>query len=160
MPRIKQPNSLHCFVCGVDNREGFGLAFYETGPDVVEAEVVVPPKFEGYPGIAHGGIIAALLDEITWRASVIGQPKRLVVTGRLDMRLRKPVPVGSHLRLRGRLLRRKSHTAIAHGEVLLDSGEVAAEAEAVLFEDQRSIPSPDAAKAMGWMVYPDDGEGS
>jgi acyl-coenzyme A thioesterase PaaI-like protein len=154
--RAKQPNSRHCFVCGVENREGFGLAFYEVGPDEVEAEVVIPAKFEGYPGVAHGGIVAALLDEITWRASVVGQPNRLVVTGRLDLRLRKPVPVESPLRLRGRLVRRKPRTAVAHGELYLESGNLAAEADATLFEGSPLETQPGGVEALGWKVYPDD----
>ena len=153
--RVKQPNSRHCFVCGIENRHGFGLAFYEVGPEEVEANVVIPEKFEGYPGIAHGGIVAALLDEITWRASVIGQPEQLVVTGRLDMRLRKPVPVGAPLRLRGVLRRRKAHVAEAHGELYLETGDLAAEAEAMLF-DTGGLPSQAGAQeTLGWRVYPD-----
>jgi hypothetical protein len=62
--RIKQPNSSTCFVCGVDNQQGLGLSFYETSPTTVETTAVIPGHLQGYPGLAHGGIVTALLDEI------------------------------------------------------------------------------------------------
>jgi acyl-coenzyme A thioesterase PaaI-like protein len=125
------------------------------GPDEVEAEVTIPEKFEGFPGVAHGGIVAALLDEITWRASVVGRPDGLVVTGRLDMRLRRPVPVGKPVRLHGRLTRRRARTAEAHGEVRLDDGQLAAEAEAVLFDNAGVASRLGERDRLGWKVYPD-----
>jgi hypothetical protein len=51
-----QPNSRHCFVCGLENQFGLKLRFYETGPGEVTAEYTVPDQFQGYPGLVHGGI--------------------------------------------------------------------------------------------------------
>jgi uncharacterized protein (TIGR00369 family) len=152
--RIKQPNSRHCFVCGVENRFGFGLAFYETGPDEVEAEVVIPEKFEGYPGVAHGGIVAALVDEISLRAAMAGRPTRFMVTGRMVIRYRKPVPVGVPLRLIGNVRRRRTATVEAIGRVLMGS-EIAVEGEATLFENPDVQLRPAALEALGWKIYPD-----
>jgi acyl-coenzyme A thioesterase PaaI-like protein len=155
-PRTKQPNSRHCFVCGVENRHGFRLEFYETGPDEVEAEVVIPEKFEGYPGVAHGGIVAALVDEISLRAAMAGRPTRFMVTGRMVIRYRKPVPVGVPLRLMGNVRRRRTATVEAVGRVLIGS-EIAVEGEATLFENQDVQLRPAALEALGWKVYPDGG---
>ncbi len=52
----KQPNSRHCFVCGLENEYGLGLRFYEVGPDEVTATVTIPDQYQGYPGVVHGGI--------------------------------------------------------------------------------------------------------
>ena len=57
----KQPNSKHCFVCGVENDNGLKMTFYTVGDGIVEAEYVVPERFQGYPGVVHGGIIASML---------------------------------------------------------------------------------------------------
>ena len=153
--RTKQPNSRHCFVCGVENQYGFGLAFYETGPDEVEAEVVIPAKFEGYPGVAHGGIVAALVDEISLRAAMAGRPTRFMVTGRMVIHYRKPVPVGVPLRLVGNVRRRRARTVEAVGRVLMGS-EIAVEGEATLFENPDVQLRPAALEALGWKVYPDE----
>ena len=152
--RTKQATSRHCFVCGVENRYGFGLAFYETGPEEVEAEVVIPEKFEGYPGVAHGGSVAALVDEISLRPAMAGQPTRFMVTGHMVIHYRKPVPVGVPLRLVGNVRRRRARPVEAVGRVLMGS-EIAVEGEATLFENPEVQLRPAALQALGWRVYPD-----
>lgn len=64
----RQPNSRHCFVCGVENPHGLHLTFKQTAPDEVTVEYTVPEHFQGYPGVVHGGIVAAMLDEVAGRA--------------------------------------------------------------------------------------------
>ena len=64
---IMQPNSRHCFVCGLENNYGLKLRFKETGPGEVTADYTVPEHFQGYPGVVHGGIVTAMLDEVTGR---------------------------------------------------------------------------------------------
>ena len=73
MASIKQPNSRMCFICGLENPVGLHLHIYETETEIVESSYVAPPHFQGYPGVVHGGIVAAILDEIsgthTWARS-------------------------------------------------------------------------------------------
>ena len=154
--RVKQPNSSTCFVCGVDNEQGLGLSFYETGSATVEATVVLPEHLQGYPGVAHGGIVTALLDEITLRAAVIGQPEHLMVTGKIDVRFRQNVPIGVPLRVVGTLLERKRRAVRTRGEVFLPDGTVGAVAESVLMDHPQSGMSPAALAALGWRVIPDE----
>ena len=54
----KQPNSRHCFICGLENEVGLGMAFYEVGPGEVTAEVIIPEQYQGYPGVVHGGMLS------------------------------------------------------------------------------------------------------
>ena len=68
--RSPQPNSLKCFVCGLENPYGLHLRFFDSEPGEVIAEVTVPEQFQGYPGIVHGGIIAAMLDEAAGRSQM------------------------------------------------------------------------------------------
>jgi acyl-coenzyme A thioesterase PaaI-like protein len=153
--RIKQPSSTTCFVCGVGNPQGLHLSFYETGPDTVETTAVVPEHLQGYPGIVHGGIVTALLDEITLRAAVIGQPEHLMVTGKIEVRFRQNVPTGVPLRVVGRPIERKRRAARTHGQILLPDGSVGAEAEAILMDHPASGMSREALAALGWRIIPD-----
>ena len=153
--RIKQPNSSTCFVCGVDNPQGLGLSFYETRPGTVETTVNVPQHLQGYPGVVHGGIVTALLDEITLRAAVAGEPEHLMVTGRIEVRFRQTVPIGVPLRVVGTRLERKRRAARARGEILLPDGTVAAEAESLLMDHPESGLTREALAALGWRVIPD-----
>ena len=92
---MKQPNSNHCFVCGRNNPYGLHLKFYESSPGEVTVEYIVPEQFQGYPGVVHGGVVAAILDEVTGRTQMGGDPPRFMFTARLDIRYRKNVPTGN-----------------------------------------------------------------
>jgi acyl-coenzyme A thioesterase PaaI-like protein len=51
-----------CFVCSKPNSRGLSVQ-YRVEPDgSVTAPFCGSPELEGYPGLLHGGIIAALLD--------------------------------------------------------------------------------------------------
>ena len=50
-----------CFACGACG-DGLGLVFSRDGGDSVSAEWFCHERYQGYPGVVHGGIIAALLD--------------------------------------------------------------------------------------------------
>jgi acyl-coenzyme A thioesterase PaaI-like protein len=136
-------------VCGVENRHGLALSFYETGPNTVETTVIVPDHLQGYPGVVHGGIVTALLDEITLRAAVVGQPEHLMVTGKIEVRFRKNVPTGVRLKVIGTLIERKRRRARARGELILPDGSVAAEAESILLDHPYTGMSPETLAALG-----------
>lgn len=155
--RAKQPNSRHCFVCGVENPIGLHLKFYETGLGEVTADLNLPATYQGYPGIVHGGIIAAMLDEAAGRAHMgpVDAP-RFMFTARLDVRYRKNVPVGQPLKLVGKAGASKSRTAEAHSAIYDQEGILLADADVLLVNvPQTVIQSTDLA-ALGWRVYPDE----
>ncbi len=69
--------------------------------DEVVADVVLRRAFEGAPGRAHGGIVAAAFDDVT--GFVIGQLQEPAFTGELTVRYLAPVPVEEPLEMRARL---------------------------------------------------------
>jgi acyl-coenzyme A thioesterase PaaI-like protein len=69
--------------------------------DEVVAEVVLKRAFEGAPGRAHGGIVAAAFDDVT--GFVIGKLQEPAFTGELTVRYLAPVPVEELLEIRARL---------------------------------------------------------
>lgn len=156
---MKQPNSLHCFVCGRKNPFGLQLNFYETAPGEVTAEYTVSEQYQGYPGIVHGGIVAAMLDEVTGRSLMgPGDSPRFMFTGRLEIRYCRNVPVGKKLRLVGRAGKRRDRSATATGEIFDADGNLLAEAEAVLVDVPADIVNEVSLEALGWRVYPDEEE--
>lgn len=152
----KQANSSLCFVCGVDNFNGLQMKFYEPGPGEVSAQIVVPEHFRGYPGVVHGGIIAAMLDEVAGRVFMGDTKPRFMVTARLSVRYRKPVPVGKLLILKGHAGEDKGRAAFATGEIYDESGEVLAEAELVLAELPSDLQKSMAAGSETWEVFADE----
>jgi uncharacterized protein (TIGR00369 family) len=152
---FRQPNSRHCFVCGLESEVGLKLRFDDNGTDQVHASYTVAKKYQGYPGVAHGGIVAAMLDEIGGRTTMAGDPERFMMTAKLEIRYRKPVPVETPLTLVGCLLRDQGRLAVAHSEIRLPDGTIAAEAEVTLAQIPREYVPDANLEALGWRVYPD-----
>ncbi len=153
---VKQPNSRNCFACGLENPYGLGLTFYELGPDLLESHYTVPEHFEGYPGVVHGGVVASMLDEMVSRAAMIGQHNRFMMTAKLEIRYRKPVPTGQGLHLQARLTRPAGRVATATAEIRLPDGTVAAEADATLAPMPAGSTDETMLNSLGWRLYPDN----
>jgi acyl-coenzyme A thioesterase PaaI-like protein len=92
----------NCFACGTLNTNGLGLRLHvEPGRSWVELEL--HPRFEGWEGIAHGGIVATILDEVmAW--ALVGEDN-WGVTARLSVQFKAPVPLGVPLRADGWTMR-------------------------------------------------------
>jgi acyl-coenzyme A thioesterase PaaI-like protein len=159
MPELtKQPNSRMCFICGLENPVGLHLHIYETAPGVVETTYTAPEHFQGYPGVLHGGIVGAILDELSGRALMGSDPMspRFMFTAKLEIKYRKNVPIGVPLRIRGKAGKSRAKSAEAWAGIY-DSGtdELLAEANALLInvpEDQFNVSD---LERLGWRVYPD-----
>jgi acyl-coenzyme A thioesterase PaaI-like protein len=91
----------------------------------VRGSFLVTEHHQGAPGLAHGGVISAAVDEgmgyLLW---LVESP---AVTARLEVDFRKPVPVGSRLELRARVEDvegrkiRASLTGWVDGEVVVEA---------------------------------------
>ena len=152
---MKQASSLHCFVCGVANPFGLHLDFYETAPGEVTASFTAPAEYQSYPGIVHGGIVAAMLDEVSGRALMGVDLPRFMYTAHLDIRYRKNVPIGVPLRLVGHAGKSKGRSAAATGEIYGPDGTLLAQAEALLIDVPDEIVQSTDLVELGWKVYPD-----
>ncbi|HSO30328.1 MAG TPA: PaaI family thioesterase [Candidatus Sulfomarinibacteraceae bacterium] len=116
-----------CFACGELNEHGLRLVLHadETG---CRTELALDARFEGWEGVAHGGILCTILDEVmAW--AVIGRDV-WGVTARMTVDFRRPVPVGRPLRAEGtvteltrRLIRTEGRILDAATGDLLASGE-------------------------------------
>lgn len=151
----KQPGSRNCFVCGRENPAGLKINFYSIAPGKVRADLWLTCEYEGYPGVVHGGIIAAILDECGGRAHMV-ELDRFMVTAQLNVRYRKPVPTETDLVVIGEAGDRKGRVSYAHSEIQNPAGEIFADAELVLVD----IPDGQLAdvnpQELGWRVYPDE----
>ena len=151
-----QPNSCNCFVCGLANPLSLHLRFYDTAPGEVTAQTTIGEHYQGYPGVVHGGIVAAMLDEAAGRAYLSGDSPRFMYTARLEIRYRHNVPVGVPLRLVGRAGRSKARTATATSALYLQDGALLAEADALLVDIPDLELTPAQLDELGWRVYPED----
>jgi acyl-coenzyme A thioesterase PaaI-like protein len=154
----KQPNSRMCFICGLENPVGLHLHIYETEPGVVETTYTAPVHFQGYPGVLHGGIVGAIIDEISGRALMGSDPMkpRFLFTARLEVKYRRNVPIGQPLKIVGKAGKSKSRSAEAWAGIYdAETGELLAEGHTLLM----NVPSDQFDTSMlndlGWKVYPE-----
>jgi acyl-coenzyme A thioesterase PaaI-like protein len=158
MTRIKQPNSKMCFICGLENPVGLHLHIYETEPGMVESSYTAPEHFQGYPGVLHGGIVGAILDEISGRAHMGSDPSapRFMFTAKLEIKYRHNVPVGRPLRILGRAGRSRGKSAEAWaGIYLAESGDLLAEGNNLLIDVRQEQFDSTRLGELGWQVYPE-----
>jgi acyl-coenzyme A thioesterase PaaI-like protein len=87
-------------VGGNSNPTSVELEIRFNGEEVI-ADFVLRRAFEGAPGRAHGGIVAAAFDDVT--GFVIGRMQEPAFTGELTVRYLAAVPVDQALEIRARL---------------------------------------------------------
>ena len=77
------------------------------------ATLVFSSAFEGGPGLAHGGYVAAAFDELLGLTqSLTGEAG---MTGKLKVRYRSPCPLNTELRMEGRVQQREGREIVARG---------------------------------------------
>lgn len=125
----KQRNSKMCVICGMDNPFGVKAQFY----NMEDGSVITPFKFkeehQSYPGRVHGGLIAAMLDELGLRACWTDGETTWGVTMTIEVKYRKPVPYETKLFGRGVVTKDMTKFLKVKAEILNEKGEVLAEAE-------------------------------
>jgi acyl-coenzyme A thioesterase PaaI-like protein len=82
-----------CFGCGQQNLFGLQLELERRAEGGVAGRFFVKQDHQGPPGYAHGGVIAAALDEAM--SLVLHDQGTYALTGRLEVSLEAPAPVGS-----------------------------------------------------------------
>lgn len=115
-----------CFACG-HGKDSLGLVFEKNGVDTVSAEWFCEEKYQSYPGIVHGGIIATMLDCAMTNCLLLKGIS--AVTADMHIKYRKPVIIGSTVTITASLIRARAPLFILEAEIT-QSETVCAKAEA------------------------------
>lgn len=116
-----------CFACGLQNEQGLQLRFVPDGEDAVRGETALRSTFQGWRGVAHGGIVMTLLDEAMAHAA--GAAGFRGMTGGIRVRFRRPVPLEAPLVLRGRVVSMRRNVLKLEATVTDAAGMLLAGAE-------------------------------
>lgn len=128
--RAKQPNSKMCFVCGLENTFGLKGRFFELENDEVVAIFNPCQQHQGYPGRLHGGIAAAILDEIIARAIMCKYSSDIWgVTIDFSMRFKKPIPLDGEIQVVGRIDKDSKRMFEGSGDIRVGQKEIAVTAK-------------------------------
>jgi acyl-coenzyme A thioesterase PaaI-like protein len=91
LPGALPPHHPACFGCGPEAEYGLHVVNRKVG-DEVHATYVFSEKHAGAPGIAHGGAVAALVDDVC--GGLLFLVREPAVTRTLNVEYLKPVLVG------------------------------------------------------------------
>lgn len=129
----------NCFACGTLNVHGLQLELH-AADGMCWVELELAERFQGWEGIAHGGIVCTLLDEVM--AWAVVDHDMWGVTARMSVEFKKPVPLGRLIRGEGRVTSVRRRLVEAEG-VILDpaDGTVLARSTATF------VGAPEAKKA-------------
>lgn len=120
-----------CFVCGPENATGLQAGFsFDPEQQRSFCKLTIGERFQGWADVVHGGVIASLLDEACIYAGR-GLAETLV-TAELNVRYRKPVPVGQEVNVTGEVLERRRKILKVRAQLEVN-GELHAEADARVF---------------------------
>lgn len=147
-----------CFICGLENPVGLHLHIYEVEPGVIETTYTAPEHFQGYPGVLHGGIVGALIDEISARAQMGSDPNnaRFMFTAKLEVKYRQNVPIGKLLKIIGKAGKSKSKSAEAWAGIYdAETNELLAEGNTLLINVPDDQLDKSKLNELGWKVYPE-----
>jgi acyl-coenzyme A thioesterase PaaI-like protein len=118
----------NCFACGPSNPIGIHMRFDRNADgEGVFARLELAPAYQGWRGIAHGGIVMALLDEAM--AYAAGFAGHRGVTAQVSARFRKPVPLEQPIEVRGRVTWQRRNVLGVEASILDGAGNVLARAE-------------------------------
>lgn len=132
----------HCFGCAKSNPWGLKMDFWEDGDEVV-SHWTPDDNFQGWLKTLHGGIQAALMDEIgSWY--ITRKFQLSAVTTNLNVKYRKPVPTGSEhtLEIRARLKEQRRNFVILEATLSL-GGEVHSSAEVTYYCFSKEVSERD-----------------
>jgi acyl-coenzyme A thioesterase PaaI-like protein len=136
------PPGGRCFGCSADNPAGLRLRFFRDGVEV-RCETTVAAPYQGAPEVVHGGIQAVLLDE-TCCAVAFFSRGGFVVTGALELRYRRPCPIGKPLVVRARIVADEGRYLRIAGEIYREG-----ETEPLTLGEGKFYPNPAREPAEG-----------
>ena len=120
----------HCFACGAANDSGLNLEFDALDDGSVTALYAPQERYQGWPNVLHGGIVATLLDEAA--AYVAYARGQHAATARLTIRYSRPAPLDAPLRVTATLVKDTRRMLTIEARVTTLEDEKIATAEATL----------------------------
>ncbi len=114
-----------CFGCGGANDAGMKLTFeQDNAKRKIVGRFILGEAYQGGGGMAHGGIIATLLDEAMGKVCRFREVR--AVTAELTVQYLKPVKVDQEIIVEGFETDQKGRNLFLAGEIRNNAGEVLA----------------------------------
>lgn len=108
-----------CFACGRDNPIGLHLDGFGLDEGEVSARFKPREHYRGTTGSLHGGVSATAVDEILVWAGILTE-RVMTVTGTMELKYRRPVPVDQEITVSARVDDRNGRRLQISGELKVD----------------------------------------
>lgn len=119
--RLAPNPSNKCFGCGGSNDGGMKLTFEQDNQKRrIVGRFVLGERYQGAGGMAHGGIIATLLDEAMGKVCRFREAR--AVTAELNVEYLKPVSVTEEIVVEGWETEHKGRNLFHAGEIRTNGG--------------------------------------
>jgi uncharacterized protein (TIGR00369 family) len=118
----------NCFACGKLNAQGLHLELHVDG-ERCWTDLAIPSRFQGWDEIAHGGIVATILDEVM--AWSLVDHDNWGLTARMTVDFKRPVPLGRPIHAEGWVTEVRRRLITTAGRIVDQAtGELLATADA------------------------------
>lgn len=115
----------NCFGCSPNNPHGLHLVFHRTERGA-RTSCTLPAHLCGFEGIAHGGVVATLLDEAAaW--ALMAYAGRLGFTRSMNISFHRSAAIGALLAVEGRVESFDAKQALTRAEIRSVDGAIVAE---------------------------------
>jgi acyl-coenzyme A thioesterase PaaI-like protein len=103
------------FVSGDPQGDRFRVRYYLDADRHLKARIWFGPETEGPPGHAHGGSVAAVLDEVLGLAAwAAGYP---IVVGNLNINFRNMLPLQKVVTIESKIISAEGRKIMVHGRI-------------------------------------------
>ncbi|NCN10135.1 MAG: PaaI family thioesterase [Leptospira sp.] len=134
-----------CFGCGGANEIGLKMEF-ESNQKEIRSFTHIPEHLAGWSNLAHGGVLATILDEtMAWAAIYL--ERSYILTKKISVEFIKPVFVGDNLEARGHILEKISaKEVLVYAEIKNANGVVVAKGEGNI-----ALFTPESIRKFGFL---------
>ena len=128
LKELPNTDTHNCFACSPVNSSGLRMKFY-TDDKRVYSKVIVPGHMGGWNRIAHGGVVATILDETMGWAGIY-LLEQLTLTKTMTIDFVKAIMVGEELRCKAWVQERTGkREAIIHAAIYNADKEICAQSK-------------------------------
>ncbi|MEO8457224.1 MAG: PaaI family thioesterase [Chloroflexota bacterium] len=147
LDREKDDSPRHkCFGCGDQNPEGLHIHFEIEGKQAI-GRFTPRANHVGFPGVAHGGVVAAALDEaMGWAMYAAGA---WAVTAHMEVRYRRPLKLADEVIVTAEVTRDRGKRLEAEARLETQAGDIIAECTGLFLRMPESESSRVQASFLG-----------
>jgi acyl-coenzyme A thioesterase PaaI-like protein len=113
-----------CFACDPRNKLGLRMKFFaDDDSGDVFTRINLAKHFAGFPGIMHGGIQCALIDEVAFWA-MFDRFKKIGLTAKIEINYQKKVETLKNIEVRGKIKDISNRRVTVDVEIMDENREV------------------------------------